>query len=155
MYLVISAFLPPPRVHEIFDGFDMLSDPGLCGVFLSLVGGGNGGTKPYECIGTFAESSAAVELTVHQWKMHHLNSGANFTSAESSSVLLSEPALPVVLEAMARHVGVADRSADCPDRRWEPEEVIRKWTQRDSDQAAAIPMPLAASEKCESSTAET
>jgi hypothetical protein len=106
VYLILSAFLAPPRVQDIFDGFNMLMEPDLSHIFLSLVGGGvSGGKKPYDCIGTFAESSAAVELSVSQWRLH-------VYKLSGEAVKHGDGELPVILQQMAVFIGILCSTPD-------------------------------------------
>ena len=64
VYIILSAFLPPPQVQAVFHGRDLFSDESMSRTFLSLVGGCGDGTKPFECVGTFSETQAAVEMSL-------------------------------------------------------------------------------------------
>lgn len=76
--------------------------------FLSLLGGGNDGKKPYECIGTFSESSAAVELAVLQWKLFEYY---DWASKGESIDFSSKGIYPVNLSNMAAFIGLDKHTA--------------------------------------------
>ncbi len=62
-FLLFAAYLPKVEVIRMF-GKNMLEDPTLIGQFRDLVG--RGGIKPFECVGTFEESKAAVKMIIEK-----------------------------------------------------------------------------------------
>lgn len=58
-FLLFAAYLPKKDAVELF-GKNMLEDPSLSGLFRDLLG--KGGLKPFECVGTFEESQAALKM---------------------------------------------------------------------------------------------
>lgn len=64
VFIILSAFLPPLEVHTIFQGRDLFADKTMTNTFLALIGEGENGAKPLECVGTFFETRAAVEMAV-------------------------------------------------------------------------------------------
>lgn len=89
----MSAFLPPPRVWGVF-GDDLFEKPTLTDTFLALLGGAEGkATKPFECVGTFAEVKAAVELACRQRIRYTLG-------RRHRTVLVLPPVLFSLIEAL-------------------------------------------------------
>lgn len=118
-------------MQKIFDSCNMLDEPELCAVFLSLVGGAVGGTKPYECIGTFSESSAAVELSVRQWR--------KYVSAIQLQNTSEPHDLPVVLGALARFIGLDSGSmTHASDDSSDSTAIILKWTSKDNGEKLSL-----------------
>lgn len=58
--LLLAAFLPRKHVLEL-QGGDVLTEPGLVGMYRELLG--LEGHKPFECVGTPRETAAAFHLT--------------------------------------------------------------------------------------------
>lgn len=67
VFLLMSAFLPPAAVVQIF-GRNLLCCPELESIFLSVLGLSADGAKPFECIGTPEESLVALSLTLRQYR---------------------------------------------------------------------------------------
>ena len=61
MYLILSPFLEPDQVRQIF-GTDMLADASMAGTLDQLVGIVE--EKPFECVGSRDEINTALVLTV-------------------------------------------------------------------------------------------
>jgi len=68
VYLILSAWMSPAEVLSVF-GQSLFDRIELLPIFLRLLGAD--GVKPFECVGTFSEASAAVELTVLQHHLQH------------------------------------------------------------------------------------
>jgi hypothetical protein len=58
-FLMFAAYLPKAEVVDMFDK-NMLDDVSLAGYFRDLLGKGT--MKPFECVGTFEESQAAMKM---------------------------------------------------------------------------------------------
>ena len=139
MFLLLSAWLPPDVVvNTIFNKVNMLEDVTLLPVFLQLIGQGSVNTgKPFDCVGTVLEASAAVHLAA----VRYLCSGYGYGSPEeeyeeqhvhllpninpSSPVLPPQlqvlhasstlPTLPVVLSELCKSLQIEwDDSMHCP-----------------------------------------
>lgn len=66
VFLILSAFLPPQDISEIFS-VEMFSSMSRESVFLNVLGFSSDGSKPFECIGTAEESRTALEMSVWQY----------------------------------------------------------------------------------------
>ena len=64
VFIILSAFLPPQEVEAVFHGHNLFKNKDMNHTFISLVGGCGDGEKPFECVGTFAETQAAVEMAL-------------------------------------------------------------------------------------------
>ena len=115
--------MKPCDVQRVFDGCNLLERLDMCDVFLSLIGG-SGGKKPYECIGTFQESSAAAELSLRQWEIESLivtdNTEVKNQSNKTSSV-------PIALKKMVDHLGIQINEGKCTLEVHEIDEILKKW----------------------------
>ena len=65
IYLLLSAWLSPVYINTIFTT-QLFTFTTLIPMFIKLVGGDKQ-EKSFECVGTFIEASAAVELTVYRY----------------------------------------------------------------------------------------
>ena len=59
VFIILAANLPKKEVIEIFDK-NLLDDPQLIPLYQDLIGKGT--MKPFDCVGTFAESRQALEI---------------------------------------------------------------------------------------------
>lgn len=110
IYLLLSAWLPPRAVDSIFQdriSIDQTSDDtcislfgteSLLPVFMKLIGGDENKLKAFECVGTFSEASAAVELSLHQYVRDNIE-------------------IPPVLRSLCQylHIDPSERKPDCFD----------------------------------------
>lgn len=128
VFLVLSAFLNPAEVKKIFEDCNLLEESEMTPVFLSLVGGAQDGKKPYECVGTFAESAAAAELTF--WKY--------LEKIPDAPCPTNSPPLPVALKALTDYLDIAEACEDSNDgptiaasnsgrRQVDANAIIQKW----------------------------
>ncbi len=69
VFLILAPFLPPEALRGIFGG-DLLEDPAQFEGFALLTA--TGGNKPFECVGTENESTAALRLLERdpRWRDH-------------------------------------------------------------------------------------
>ena len=65
IYLLLSAWLSPVYINTIFTT-QLFTYTTLIPIYIKLVGGDKQ-EKSFECVGTFTEASAAVELTVYRY----------------------------------------------------------------------------------------
>jgi hypothetical protein len=68
VFLLFSAWLRIEEVTSIF-GCNLFEKESLIPTFLSLVGGADDGAKPFECVGTFQEASAAAEMAIMRYAL--------------------------------------------------------------------------------------
>ncbi len=66
-FLLFASQLPKQEVVEMF-GKNLLEDPSLTNTFKDLLG--QGGLKPFECVGTFEESQEALTLIEAKGEFH-------------------------------------------------------------------------------------
>lgn len=62
-FLLFAAYLPKEKVLAIFEK-NILEDSTLVGIFRDLLG--QGGLKPFECVGTFEEAKQAMKMIVER-----------------------------------------------------------------------------------------
>jgi hypothetical protein len=99
VFLLMSAFLPPPQVWSVF-GDDLFQKDNLTHTFLSLVGcAEQTEAKPFECVGTFGEAKAAVELSCRQWAKY---SASHMCKAPNGSC----HQIPQVLQVLSQEIGL-------------------------------------------------
>lgn len=120
----MSAWLPVPEVQRMFDGVNLFERTDMLPVFLSLLGEGDSGIKPFECVGTAAEVRAALELS---WM--------RYTQFLSNPCEDNTPnTVPVLLRTLADKMGLVNSSGGvCVGEEgvvWE-DLVLEKWL-RDS-----------------------
>ena len=99
VYVILSAFLPPAEVQAVFHGRDLFSDKSLRKTFLSLVGGCGDGFKPFECVGTFSETQAAVEMSLAKVMQESADTEIDGSEEESC--------IPLGLEEVCNYVGLS------------------------------------------------
>jgi hypothetical protein len=92
---MLSSFLSPDNVSLIFDNHNMFDDCTMVSVFLSLIGGSKSGIKPYECVGTFNECAAAVELSAMQYARNSKSDDSHFIAPYVLQVLMNYLSLEV------------------------------------------------------------
>ena len=70
VFLGLAAFLDPATVVGIFDGLDLLADPGAVEAYRAILG--LGGPPPMECVGTTRESKWAMARLADSpsWRQH-------------------------------------------------------------------------------------
>jgi hypothetical protein len=66
VYLVLNPFLDPERTRYIFGDTDFFQNPKIQQHVIDLVGLGK--HKPFECVGTEAESRQAVALIIYKYR---------------------------------------------------------------------------------------
>lgn len=66
VFLLLSAWLPPAEVCDIFGGMNLLEEESLVETFLGLIGA-SGNQKSFECVGTFDEARDAFQLTITRY----------------------------------------------------------------------------------------
>lgn len=113
VFLLMSAFLPPPQVWAVF-GDNLFEKRALANTFLALIGRADvKDAKPFECVGTFGEAKAAVELSCWQWVKYGTilasipSNGWSLDSPhKSNGALCHVPRVPPVLQILSAEIGL-------------------------------------------------
>ena len=66
IYLIVSAWLPPPTVSAIFNNTCLYDQQSLLPLFYNLVDAAS--IKPFDCVGTENEAKAAVHLSLLRYQ---------------------------------------------------------------------------------------
>jgi hypothetical protein len=121
IYLLLSSFLSPEKVWSIF-GENLFEKESLMETFLTLLGFSSCQQKPFECVGTWQESAAAVELSSRNF--------TRFIRSKTPYVDASvEIKLPVVLASLCEYLDIEESTAPS-------EIVIEKWTNKTHHKSA-------------------
>ena len=136
VFLILSAWLPPIEVLAIFNGVNLFANPNNVNLFLSLIRGTKiSGSKPYECIGTFAESSAAIELSLYQIiiKMQSEKpSATQIIAVDADSICLDHHEIlneiPIVLQVLVDNLQIVfDKDLLRIDDVTRGNFILKKW----------------------------
>jgi hypothetical protein len=100
--LILSPFLAPSRLREIFAGHEPLDDPGLADRFRGLLGIG-ATAKPFECVGDVQECQAALVMAGERPdRSDCLLIGGLLAECEREGALSTDPVTPL-LHPLGRH----------------------------------------------------
>lgn len=76
VFLLLSSWLPPSQVQDIFEGVDLFSrdhERTMKQIYLDLLGLERDRHKPFECVGTPAEARCALRLSYRRNQESSMN----------------------------------------------------------------------------------
>jgi hypothetical protein len=90
-------------------GDNLLQRKEITKVFLSLIGAGNEPIKSFECVGTYEECRAAVELTLYQYLKYSKSLGIHLQNREVGGCRSSDKFdwCPAVLNTLCEEIKIS------------------------------------------------